>query len=303
MVEVRAHRVRHDRLSVRHAASCCKARSISASAISRSTVCSSSAPTALIVCWRCGCSSRRRAIGLIIRAGARDPQIVRVLGVDVSRVWLIVFGIGTAIAGLRRAARRAAAGRHPGNGRADPGRGLRRDGGRRHGLAVGAVLAGLLVGVVVSLTSLFAPEMAKVVDLRADGGRAADPAAGPVRPRRPDELRGRMTIWPTIARDGAAPASWLEFASGTARCSPALFLVVFPLLMPFQALAVNILIYGLYALGFNLLFGYIGLLSFGHAALFGAGAYLCGIAIVHFGVPWFAAIAIGVRRRRCRWRR
>ena len=38
--------------------------------------------------------------GLIIRAGARDAEIVRVLGIDVSRVWLIIFGLGTAIAGV-----------------------------------------------------------------------------------------------------------------------------------------------------------------------------------------------------------
>ncbi|WP_201449651.1 branched-chain amino acid ABC transporter permease [Bradyrhizobium sp. Ai1a-2] len=73
-----------------------------------------------------------------------------------------------------------------------------------------------------------------------------------------------------------------------------IFVLIFPFVMPFTALAVNILIYGLYALGFNLLFGYLGLLSFGHAALFGTGAYLCGIAIVHFGLPWYAAIAVGV---------
>src|SRR5216684_2302003 len=42
----------------------------------------------------------KTSFGLIIRAGARDPQIVRVLGVDVAKVWLIVFGIGTAIAGF-----------------------------------------------------------------------------------------------------------------------------------------------------------------------------------------------------------
>src|SRR5258707_3444065 len=42
----------------------------------------------------------KTSFGRIIRAGARDPQIVRVLGVDVARVWLIVFGIRTAIAGL-----------------------------------------------------------------------------------------------------------------------------------------------------------------------------------------------------------
>ncbi|MDB5593799.1 MAG: branched-chain amino acid transporter permease [Hyphomicrobiales bacterium] len=73
----------------------------------------------------------------------------------------------------------------------------------------------------------------------------------------------------------------------------AIFLLVFPLLVPFKALAVNILIYGLYALGFNLLFGYLGLLSFGHSALFGAGSYACGILLVHYGLPWWAGIMLG----------
>lgn len=72
------------------------------------------------------------------------------------------------------------------------------------------------------------------------------------------------------------------------------FLLIFPWLMPYEALAVNILVLGLYAVGFNLLFGYTGLLSFGHAAFLGSGAYGCGIALVHFGVPWFVAILIGV---------
>jgi branched-chain amino acid transport system permease protein len=47
-------------------------------------------------------------------------------------------------------------------------------------------------------------------------------------------------------------------------------------------------------MGFNLLFGYMGLLSFGHAAFLGIGSYLAGISIVHFGLPWGAAIIIGV---------
>ena len=71
-------------------------------------------------------------------------------------------------------------------------------------------------------------------------------------------------------------------------------LMVFPLLMPYEALAVNILIFGLYAVGFNLLFGYTGLLSFGHAAFLGTGSYLTGISMVHFGVPWLLAIVVGV---------
>jgi branched-chain amino acid transport system permease protein len=90
-----------------------------------------------------------------------------------------------------------------------------------------------------------------------------------------------------------APSGFLEFARRHRTLLAALFLLVFPLLVPFKALAVNILIYGLYALGFNLLFGYLGLLSFGHSALFGAGAYICGILLVHVGMPWWAGVLLG----------
>lgn len=71
-------------------------------------------------------------------------------------------------------------------------------------------------------------------------------------------------------------------------------LALLPILTPYQALAVNILIFGLYAMGFNLIFGYAGMLSFGHAALFGLGAYGCGIPIAKFGVPWFLALPMGI---------
>ena len=86
----------------------------------------------------------------------------------------------------------------------------------------------------------------------------------------------------------------LAFATRHRVLLAALFLIVFPVFMPFKAIAVNILIYGLFAVGFNMLFGYLGLLSFGHAALFGGGAYACGIAIVHGGWPWWAGILASV---------
>jgi len=92
----------------------------------------------------------------------------------------------------------------------------------------------------------------------------------------------------------AASVSWFQFATKHRASIASLVVLVFPLVMPFTALAVNILIYGLYALGFNLVYGYLGLLSFGHAALLGTGAYLCGIAIVHLALPWYVAIALGI---------
>jgi ABC-type branched-chain amino acid transport system, permease component len=46
-----------------------------------------------------------------------------------------------------------------------------------------------------------------------------------------------------------------------------------------------ILIYGIVVIGYNLLLGYTGLLSFGHAAFFGTGAYVAGITSQTIGSP------------------
>ena len=54
---------------------------------------------------------------------------------------------------------------------------------------------------------------------------------------------------------------------------------IFPWVVPYKSLATQVLIYGLFALGFNLLYGYTGLLSFGSAAYWGLGAYGTGIAL------------------------
>ncbi|ACL57011.1 branched-chain amino acid ABC transporter permease [Methylobacterium nodulans] len=72
-----------------------------------------------------------------------------------------------------------------------------------------------------------------------------------------------------------------------------LALLGLPFLLPSQALAVNVLIYGLYAVGYNLLYGYTGLLSFGHAAFFGTGAYFTGIAIGAVGLHPLLAMGLG----------
>ena len=54
-------------------------------------------------------------------------------------------------------------------------------------------------------------------------------------------------------------------------------------------LATQIAIYALFALSLNLLLGTTGLVSFGHVAYFGIGAYACGILMKTLGVPFFFA--------------
>jgi branched-chain amino acid transport system permease protein len=105
----------------------------------------------------------RTNIGLIIRAGSRDPLMVRALGIDLGRIWLVVFGIGTALAGLAGIL-------------AGPMRGAYAEMGVTMviesfvvivvggmGSLLGAVVAGLLIGQVVGLTTLFLPKAAEIM--------------------------------------------------------------------------------------------------------------------------------------------
>jgi len=105
----------------------------------------------------------RTNVGLIIRAGSRDPLMVRALGIDLSRIWLLVFGIGAALAGLAGIL-------------AGPMRGVYAEMGVTMviesfvvvvvggmGSLVGAVVAGILMGQVVGLTTFFAPKLAEIM--------------------------------------------------------------------------------------------------------------------------------------------
>jgi branched-chain amino acid transport system permease protein len=57
-----------------------------------------------------------------------------------------------------------------------------------------------------------------------------------------------------------------------------------------QYLIALILIWSLFAIGFDLVFGVAGILSFGHAAFFGGGAYAYAILTLDYGVPGLAAL-------------
>ena len=52
----------------------------------------------------------------------------------------------------------------------------------------------------------------------------------------------------------------------------------------YPVVALDILCLGLFALAFDLVFGQVGLLSFGHAAFWGTSAYVTGWLLLHLGV-------------------
>ncbi|WP_372958393.1 branched-chain amino acid ABC transporter permease [Marinobacter sp.] len=75
-------------------------------------------------------------------------------------------------------------------------------------------------------------------------------------------------------------------------------LIALPWFAPFFYIFIftEILILGLFAVSFNLIFGYTGMLSFGHAAYFGMGAYTTAMLLLHLDWPFvytlFAAMIL-----------
>ena len=61
----------------------------------------------------------------------------------------------------------------------------------------------------------------------------------------------------------------------------------------YPAVAVEMLCWALFAVAVDLLLGYTGLLSFGHAAFWGTSAYATGLTAINFGLPFPAAVALG----------
>ncbi len=71
------------------------------------------------------------------------------------------------------------------------------------------------------------------------------------------------------------------------------FLLLVPMFL-YPIFLMKILCFALFAAGFNLLLGYTGLLSFGHAAFFGGGAYFTAHAVKVWGLSPELGILTGV---------
>ncbi len=70
-------------------------------------------------------------------------------------------------------------------------------------------------------------------------------------------------------------------------------LAIAPLLF-YPVLVMKVLCFALFACAFNLLLGYTGLLSFGHAAYFGAGAYITGYVMTRWATTPELGLVLGV---------
>jgi len=241
-------------------------------------------PLVLLALWL---GLRRTRWGTLVRAATQDRDMVAALGVDAGRLYAGVFALGALLAGLGGAIQIP---REPATLSVDLQTisdafvvvvvgGL--------GSIPGAFLAALLIGEVKAFCiglgyseltlALEFVVMAVVLVLRPWGllGRAPEPprgvAAMPPRLRPPSRraVSGLVALGAMLA---LAPLAAGDYT---------------------LVLLNDILLFALFAVSLHLLVGPGGMLSFGHAAYFGLGAYGAGLALVKAGLPMVAALAAG----------
>ncbi len=69
--------------------------------------------------------------------------------------------------------------------------------------------------------------------------------------------------------------------------------ILLPYLSPYEALASEVLVFALFAVAYDLVLGYAGMLSFGQAAFFGIGAYTVGIVLLRLSSSVLIALLAG----------
>jgi branched-chain amino acid transport system permease protein len=88
----------------------------------------------------------------------------------------------------------------------------------------------------------------------------------------------------------------LRTSNVTVVATVAALVAVLPLVLPspfYYRIAALVFIFALAVLGLNLLMGFAGQVSLGHAGFFGIGAYAVAVGPTHWGVPSWAALPAG----------
>jgi branched-chain amino acid transport system permease protein len=226
----------------------------------------------------------RTRYGVLIRAATQDREMVAVLGVDESRLFTSVFVIGSFLAGLGGALQvpRQAVTNVMDTAVITEAFVVVVVGGM--GSVWGALLAAVLIGVIDAFGVLVLPRASLVLIFVV---------MAVILIVRPWGLLGRPE-----ERGGAGPATATGAGDAPVRrrrwlLVPAMVLLAAPSLLPpfYTWLLVEVLAFSLFAASLHLLMGPGGMVSFGHAAGFGLGAYGAALLMQRAGLPMPLAFA------------
>jgi branched-chain amino acid transport system permease protein len=269
---------------------------------------------------------RHTRLGIRIRAGTLDLETVSALGINVGMLRSMNFAVGIFLAGLSGVLAAGQLGLEPtmGTGLLMPSFIAIIVGGV--GSLVGTLFGGLLIGVASGMTAVFLPSaseaimyvmMAIVLLIRPRGlfgeegmleaSKGNEPQASDLLQQAQRRLMRlnlvRFTVLALTALEEAVKGA--DALLGQWRWRGLFLLTVIwavlisaPYWMPFAgaytALGTRVLVLALAAMSVNFLLGFTGVLSFGHAAWFGLGAYGAGLALKFLAPSTPLAILAGM---------
>ncbi len=270
---------------------------------------------------------RYTRLGIRIRAGTLDLETVSALGINVGMLRSLNFAVGIFLAGLSGVLAAGQLGLEPtmGTGLLMPSFIAIIVGGV--GSLAGTLFGGLLIGVASGVTAVFFPAaseaimyvmMALVLLVRPRGlfgeegmleaSKDQDPSGFDVllSARRWLARLGSKGVQARLAQTPAAltpaakkvdvlPGQWRGLLLLAAIWTALLFAPYWmPYLGGYTALGTRVLVLALAAMAVNFLLGFTGVLSFGHAAWFGLGAYGAGLALKFLAPSTPLAILAGM---------
>jgi branched-chain amino acid transport system permease protein len=234
----------------------------------------------------------RSRIGAMVRAGVDNAAMAAGLGANIPGLFTGVFAFGVALAALGGIAAAPVLGLYPGMDSEIliPAFIVIVIGGM--GSLRGAFVGSLLIGVADTFGKAYFQSSAQFLIYLAMTG---------VLLIRPQGLFGinysDVSIAPAVATT-SKPATTRTRAAGAVML---LVLVVLPFLLTDypRALVSEIFIFAIFAMSLDLLVGFTGLLSLGHAAFFGLGAYSVAVLGAQFDINAWVGLAAGVAIAGC----
>jgi len=229
----------------------------------------------------------RSRIGAMVRAGVDNAVMAAGLGANIPALFTGIFGLGVALAALGGIAAAPVIGLYPGMDSEIliPAFIVIVIGGM--GSLRGAFVGSLLIGIADTFGKAYFQSIALFLIYLAMTA---------VLLIRPQGLFGikytDIAIAPAIAttsRPSTVQRSAIEVLALLALLALPFLLTDYP-----RALISEIFIFAIFAMSLDLLLGFTGLMSLGHAAFFGLGAYAVAVLGTQFGVNAWLGVAAGI---------
>jgi len=229
----------------------------------------------------------RSRIGAMVRAGVDDAQMASGLGGNIPALFSGIFGFGVALAAIGGVAAGPILSLYPGMDAEIliPAFIVIVIGGL--GSLRGAFVGSLLIGIADTFGKAYLPSLALFLIY------LAMILVLLVRPQGLFGIKYSDVAIPSAVRITAVPITNRTRVAGLVALV-ALLALPFALSDYSRALIAEIFIFAIFAMSLDLLLGFTGLMSLGHAAFFGLGAYAVAVLGTQFGIDAWLGVTAGI---------